>query len=353
MCKMAWGVTWTGPWTFAMVMAFSLTPSRAAGLDQEAMIEFLTQGICLDSAYQPTNQIPIVDACVSTRPQTLHDRAAYQKRDWADKRQSGLSRQASDAVLDEVDGEPVIEQTFDFGDLPGRSFGRFDRGDGGQVILLVSGWASIVMTEDSGGGVQWFISEGCPLAMRSHALGWLLFDGSVSTNGWQNSIAKTSNGRMPINCPDHLNDAYTRYRRDNVEFPIRVVIGGRVTQSDRIFDVIITEHFGGSSPNLTQNAHLERFYFARDFGMVRWERWQNGNAISQVKRTKLQLDAQDVEASSRCPTVKYSVAPGPGWYKIDCRMWTTLVKLQGAWSVSDFHWLTFEHTNWPTIKFGH
>lgn len=73
--------------------------------------------------------------------------------------------QASDSVVQRRGARTLVVQTFDFG-AGGRVFGRFDGGlgtgsggtgggDGGQVLMLVDGWSTAVMTEDGGGGVQW------------------------------------------------------------------------------------------------------------------------------------------------------------------------------------------------------
>ena len=69
--------------------------------------------------------------------------------------------QASDSVIQRRGAGTLVVQTFDFG-RGGRVFGRFDGGgDGGQVLMPVDGWSSVAMTEDGGGGVQWFIGEAC------------------------------------------------------------------------------------------------------------------------------------------------------------------------------------------------
>jgi hypothetical protein len=86
--------------------------------------------------------------------------------------------QASDSVVERRAGRTLVVQTFDFG-TDGRVFGRFDggRGDGGQVLLFIGDWASFAMTEDGGGGVQWFIGKTCrsPVDQDARFLGWLIF----------------------------------------------------------------------------------------------------------------------------------------------------------------------------------
>jgi hypothetical protein len=312
------------------------------------MLDFLAQSLCLDASGKPTSQIPIVDDCSSTRPQRGDDRAVYRKHDWPDRRvptKALLAYQASDSVLEERAGRPVIEQVFLFGDAPGRSFERFEVG-AGNVVLLVDGWASIVMTDDNT-GVQWFIGEGCKQSAERGRLGWLLFNRDTPTGRWADVTPNLSKGKYENDCPAAFGPSYTRYRRENMTFPFRVVDGNRVTEVSRALDAIVTDHFGGGSPDFASDNHLERFYSARHLGLVRWERWENvNNRPSAQRQAKAAQASQLLDISDRCPTVDYSTSPGPGWSRVDCRMWTTIVKVNKPWAVNDLHWRAFEDANW-------
>ena len=332
------------------VAVWLINPASAASLDKTDMVKFLTQSLCVDASGNVTSQIPIIEHCTAMRPQRGSDRAVYRKHDWPDRRlprYSLLAHQASDSVLQGPAGKPVVEQTFDFGDFPGRLFGRFDRSDGGQVVLLVKGWASIVMTDDSTGGVQWFISNGCKHSIERGRKSWLLFNRNTPTGRWAHVVANAGLGRSAADCPQQFNLAYTRYRRARVLFPFRIVQGSTVTDTSRVLDVVVTDHFGGAATNPASNAHLERFYFARHLGWVRWERWNNsGNSAYAADRAMLIQRAQSLSASGRCPMVDFSNSPGPGWYEVDCRMWTTIVKRTKPWSVNEYHWRAFSDTGW-------
>ena len=320
----------------------------AAPLSTNDMVDFLAQSLCINSSGKPTSQLPIIDNCPIMRPQRTDDQAIYRKRDWPDTRAPGLlAHQASDSVLAISGAEPVVEQTFDFGDLPGRSFGHFDKGDNGQVVMLTNGWADIVMTEDLTAGIQWFVGTGCKRSVVSGTPGWLLFNQNTPTGTWAHIIASTALDRSFSDCPQQFNQAFTRYRRERIVFPFRLVNGGNVTIITRPLDVMITDHFGGTAANPASNAHLERFYSARHFGLVRWERWDNGDNDSfKPQRAKLQHDMQDLDASGRCPAIAYSTAPGSSWYRVDCRTWTTIVRIFKPWAVEDFGWRAFSETKW-------
>lgn len=323
---------------------------RAASLSQKDMIDFLAQSLCLDASGHTLAQIPILDSCKFMRPQLSGDIAIYRKHDWPDTRQPGsyrLGHQASDSVLLRTSVTPVVEQTFDFGGASGREFEHFDSVDGGQVVLLMRGWATAVMTQDPTGGVQWFIGNGCRRSRDGGKLSWLFFNQDVPSDRWGSVVANAGLAHFATECPLRFNLAYTRFRRDTVSFPFRVVSDGTVTKTNRPLDVIISEHFGGGAPDAASNAHLERFYFARHLGWIRWERWENTNSPTHAVRAAADLRRVGLlKASGRCPAVSYSTPPGPGWEQVDCRTWTTMVKLNKPWRVSDFHWHAAEDADW-------
>lgn len=129
------------------------------------------QRICLDEQGKPTRMLPIEAACLRSRHQRADDVATYRKHDWPNalgEPEIALGYQASDSVIQRRGGQRLFVQTFDFGNAPS-TFGRFDggKGDGGRVAVLVGEWSSYAMTEDGGGGVQWFLGEACMSAPRS------------------------------------------------------------------------------------------------------------------------------------------------------------------------------------------
>ena len=273
-------------------------------------------------------------------PQNGDDPIVWRRHDWAGRadvsgRPGGY--QASDSVEDDLPRGRVYVQTFDFGDAS-RKFERFDlgQGDGGQALALVDGSVYGAMTEDGGNGVQWFVGEGCrsPSDAEGALKGWLFFDDGVTRNTWRDRVAHLNIERRAASCPWLFNDAYTRWRRLDVHFPYRIDAAGSQTREGTwSVDTVLSEHYGGSS---IQNAeHLERFWFGRGYGLLRWERWENGDRSS---RRDSDDAAQTFAQSRRCGPVEGSAAPGPHWAMVDCRTWTNFVKLEQPWKVSAFNW---------------
>lgn len=316
------------------------SPTYAGPFSDRDIINFLTQSLCLDSSGESTNQAPYVDDCKNMRPQRGADQAAYFKRDWPDAHYAPhyvlTGHQESDSVLYGAENNPIVEQTLDFGGDADHEFGRFDHSDGGQVAVLVKGWASLIMTQDANTGVGWFIGEGCRYSSEEAKLGWLAFNRDTPTGRWA-EITHHLSLQHTFTCPQKFGVAYLRYRYENVSFPFRVVEGDKVSNVARKLNVIISEHYGGT--NIAEANHLERFYFARNLGLVRWERWEN---IALHNDPTITQRAQALASSDRCPPVEYSKAPGSNWIQVGCRNWTTIVRNSAHRTVSSFHWRAFD-----------
>jgi hypothetical protein len=322
-----------------LLAAATLLPPAANPLSEEEMISYLAQSVCLDQMGRPIPLLPIDPACNNHRPQTSNDTATYRKHDFPDRsdpRAPLLGYQASDSVVKPDGSHIVVVQTFDFGDTH-RVFGRFDagEGDGGQALLLVNGWATAAMTEDGGDGVQYFVSDECRTSakLERHFLGWLMFRSDVTQDRWRDQATNLNKARNPDDCPAHFNAAYTRYRMASLEFPFRVVDGNESLKSEGYpLDVIISEHYGGKT--ITTADHFERFYFAKNLGLIRWERWSRHRDMDEP--------AALFARSGRCPRLDMEETPDRDWRLVDCRTWTTMVLQHAAWSVAEFRWEALE-----------
>ncbi len=317
------------------------TPATAQRLSDAEMIDYLVQRICLDAEGKPTRALPIEATCRRSRLQRSDDAATYRKHDWPNALgvpEIALGYQASDSVIDRRGGRTLFVQTFDFGNAP-RVFGRFDggQGDGGQVAVLVGEWSSYAMTEDGGGGVQWFIGEACRSAPRSDRrfLSWAILHNDAREDAWASVVARLNIVPSADVCPTRFNAAFTRYRLDRMDFPFRIVGDppDAVRTLEHRLDVVVSEHFGGTSIETAD--HLERFHLAKGLGLVRWERWSN-NAVARDPDAR--ANATALAQTARCPRLDRYGAPGRGWILVDCRTWTTLVTQRSPWSVKDYNW---------------
>jgi hypothetical protein len=118
-------------------------------------------------------------------------------------------------------------------------------------------------------------------------------------------------------CPTRLNAAFTRW---SVElFSYRAAAG----QGPPIaLQTLISEHYGGARPEAAD--HIERFYFTRELGSTRWERWQSLSRTREFRADQVTRAASELAASGRC-----AAANPPGgdadYVMADCREWTLIV----------------------------
>jgi hypothetical protein len=84
---------------------------------------------------------------------------------------------------------------------------------------------------------------------------------------------------------------------------------------------LVSEHYGGERPEAA--GHVERFYFTRELGSTRWERWQNLAHSRGFGAERLSKTAADLALSGRCS--KPPTPEGAEFVMIDCREWTQIV----------------------------
>ncbi len=259
----------------------------------QGALPFVVQSICTE----PT-ALPFEAGCGARRPALAAASLPWRKFDWS-------GTQASDAVLAARRGQPVARQNFDFGDGP-RRFGVLDNqpgrsGDGGDLIGQRGADTAIMMTEDGTGGVQWFQGPGCEEEPEGGLGGWLLFDDQAGPQ-WRARVARLRITRASARCPLRYVPAYTRWRRLAIVYPWW---DGDRAGAPFTAESIISEHYDGW--DIVRARHLERFWFARDLGKLRWERWERGAGETSLPA---------------CPAITGADAPGPDWRLADCRFWT-------------------------------
>jgi hypothetical protein len=173
-------------------------------------------------------------------------------------------------------------------------------GDGFQTAEVGSdGWVRFTSTKDGGTPyVQFFVGQNCG------GSGWLVFNVNAQSGSWRDAVARLSISPDPAACPP-LGQAYTRYRRETVDFPFAMA----GTLSTRSLAVMISEHY--DFPSIAESQALERSYLAQGYGLVRWEAW--GRAPPSIP-----------DLPERCSPVAFSDPPQAGWFLRDCRTYTNI-----------------------------
>jgi hypothetical protein len=297
----------------------------------EVISDFLIQNVCLDMSGTVLEGVSPIDGdgrCVAQRDLVPGENLPYHKHDHP----SPGDRAAAPRGYQRHDSFPVetawfgkvVEHSFDFGAGEGRRFGIFDagRGDGGDITVTSATAASFAATEDGGGGFQLFVGASCKGRVSPAGLAdsWLiaLFDPSRASPLQGEAVARLDDlraGRQD-NCPPRLNAAFTRWYVRPVLYRAAEGQGTPVALT-----TLISEHYGGERREGAD--HVERFYFTRELGSTRWERWQNQQGSRGFSTEKLAKAAADFAASGRCS--KPEAPEGDAFVMIDCREWTLIV----------------------------
>jgi hypothetical protein len=322
-----------GIWCLSLAVALIGPATTLAGPDDvglpDIVRDFMIQNVCLDTSEAVLDGVSPIDGdrrCVAQRDLIAGEKLPYHKHD-----HPGTTDKAAPRGYQRHDSFPVetaqfglvIEHSFDFGFGGGRQFGAFDagRGDGGDVTLLSPEAASFAATEDGGAGFQLFVGSDCRDRVGTGALNrsWIiaLLDPNRPLQGETVARLKSlKEGRLE-SCPARLNTAFTRWYLRPVQYRAAEGQGVPVTLT-----TLISEHYGGENPESAD--HVERFYFTRELGSTRWERWQNLEHSRDFSPDRLAKTASALALSGRCSKAD-TPAKGGQFVMIDCREWTLVV----------------------------
>jgi len=294
---------------------------------QATIRDFMIQNVCVDAAGAvlprrgPLDPSPL---CPKQRDLAPGERLPYHKHDHPSPdhaRELPLGYQRHDSVPVATAGlGVVVEHSFDFGPPEGRQFGVFDRGsDGGDVVVLSPGAASIAATEGGGGPFGVWVGE-CngPLTAEALTHSWLIAEFAPSGGAaLQGEAIARLNGVSGggATCPRHFNPAFTRWRIVPFRYRAAPGQGEPVTLS-----TLVSDHYGGADPPTAD--HVERFYFTRELGGTRWERWQNIKGNKMFGAALIAERAAGFAATRRCSPAEPPA--GAAMLLIDCREWTRI-----------------------------
>ncbi len=296
--------------------------------------DLMIQNVCLDAAGAVRWGRSPIDAgpdCAAQRDLLPGEPLPYHKHDHPspDHRAGqplGYQRHDSYPVETAGFGAPgfaTVEHSFDFGAGEGRHFGVFDTGsDGGDIAILSPGIVSFGATEDGGAGFQLFVGE-CrgPVDASAFARSWIIveFDPTrpMPLRGETTARLKDLKKGEQQTCPTRFNAAFTGWRVAPFLYRAAPGQGTPITLT-----TLISDHYGGGNRDTAD--HVERFYFTRELGGTRWERWQNANGNKQFGAAKITGMAAWFAGTGRCSTSE----PPAGKARmvlIDCREWTRIV----------------------------
>jgi hypothetical protein len=323
-----------GKFVISIAVALLLGQGTAEGAQGGAPIAetvggFLVQNVCVDGAGRvEPGRSPLDGAagCPHQRDLRAGEALPYHKHDHPSPEQAAadpLGYQRHDSYPVETAGlGTVVEHSFDFGTGGGRRFGIFDRGaDGGDVAVINGSDVSFGATEDGGSGFVLWVGD-CRGEVTPAALArsWLIieFDPAHPQPMQGQSLARLNGvpgGRTQ--CPSRLNAALTTWRTVPFAYRAGPGQGTPVTLTS-----LISEHYGGADRDTAD--HVERFYFTRELGGTRWERWQNARGNKQFGAATVAERARWFAATGRCSPAD-PPAGSARMVLVDCREWTRIV----------------------------
>ena len=314
----------------AMPATAAVAEETAIAATADTVRDFMIQNVCTnaaDAVLPGRNPLDGAHACPVQRDLRPGERLPYHKHDHPspDQRSGaplGYQRHDSFPVATAGFGA-VVEHSFDFGAGEGRRFGVFDAGsDGGDIAILSPGGVSMGATEDGGGGFQLFVGE-CSGPIEAAALthSWIIarFDPTqpAPLAGETVALLKDLRKGAQTDCPARFAQAFTRWRVTPFRYRAAPSQGTPV-----ILTTLISEHYGGAEPATAD--HVERFYFTRELGGTRWERWQNAKGNAMFGAAMIAERAAQFAATGRCGAAE-PPAGGARMLLIDCREWTRVI----------------------------
>ena len=251
-----------------IVLIFAAWVSESAAHSQNAappgwalVYDFLVQDVCLDHSGRVIPAVTPADGaekCPAHRNLRIGENLPYHKHDWpaADdpRHPDGYSQNDMFPIhLPEL-GTAVVQAR----SLLGRA--------GGGLIVFSSNFAASMMTLD-GTGFQVFYGPLCASSDPAQQVenAWIFVGRDFAIGRSGDTVARLT--RYRDKCPNRLASSYTRWYSEPITLRVRSPAGGVAPFS---LVGLVSDHFGGRNPILAQR--LERFYFTREFGLVRWER---------------------------------------------------------------------------------
>ena len=283
--------------------------------------DYMIQDVCLDASSKIVlNVSPLQRSkdCLKSRNLNVNEQLTYHKHDWPNfgsekAHPLGYQRSNSFPANSVVFGKVAV-QTFDFGAAT-RKFDSFDAGDGGQIVAFSDGSASIILTQDGGAGLQIMFNDSCSdnvIDSRSLRDTWIIGNKSLETESAGNLIAKLRISTN-FNCPTGYDFSYTEWEFRDVSY--RVNLAGDRSNPIR---TLVSSHYGSKS--VATADHMENFYFTKQLGWTRWERWVNLDLSKQPLEDSVR--ASNFENTKRCARNETKLTSR--WALVDCREWTNI-----------------------------
>jgi len=162
--------------------------------------------------------------------------------------------------------------------------------DGYNIDEADGTYAAISGTRDPVGGIQPFWAPGCTFNDA-----WLLFPTDTINLVWGSAIAQV---RIAQTCPTQFDSALTLWDKYT----------SYTYASGKNMSTVTSWHYGAAT--VTDASHIEKFFYTREYGLTRWERWER------------QANGSPLPRSFGCN----GIDSHDGFVRRDCRDWSTDIR---------------------------
>ena len=336
-----------------MLMVLCLASHHPVFAEEQMNIrDFLIQDVCIDSAGTVLSISPLDKSCTHLRNLKPNELLPYHKHDWSEANSSetdGYQRSDSVALLTRDLGEVIIS-TFDFGDGI-RRVGFYDgeNGDGFGLFSISEGWAGSMMTLDRSGGPQLFVDlDRCSdkVSLASIMGGWRFGPSDLTKNPSGTTLQRIKRvNKLGVPCPTKGTFSTTHWFMTDFK-PM-----SRHGEAARSLKTLVSEHYAGDPAKPFKN--MERMYFSRDLGRMRWERWQNLSSQPLGNEEPGKEMSEKLEESGRCNGGEGRPHYEGLWSMVRCREWTNIIPASFNHGDRLSEWLKPIMTLYPQTPIGH
>lgn len=305
------------------VSAQTAPPSPDAPPGWAHAYDYMVQDVCTDDGGRVIANISPADTparCPHRRDVRIGEPLPYHKQDWPPTQQL----QQAPFGHQRADSFPIHTEMFGTVVAQARGMGAIDPAtrrfvaapSGGGLYFFSERYVASGFTDDVVHGPQFFLGPRCASSneRERHLDAWIFVARDFSEDRPGETIAHQT-GRMQGCLNGRFANSYTDWHVEPLTLRTRTADGVQ----PHAFQVLISNHFGG--PTIETAKNLERFYFTREFGLARWERWQN---LDLQQRPNDVSRAQVLATSGRCDPVQHVPSTSGHWVMVDCRQWTNI-----------------------------
>jgi hypothetical protein len=282
----------------------------------------MIQNVCLNDDGKPLRMSPLDDRCLRQRDLLPGEALPYHKDDWPALK----DRLASPAGKQRGDSFPLLHKelglvafhTFDWGDGV-RKFGRYDgiNGDGGSLVVVASGMVGSILTIDQRAGVQLLVNKSAchgSVDLQGLLVGWPFAAADTASDGVHYSQLKRVQNFGEA-CPASASHVITVWYFTGFAPMVATGEAGK-----KQIHTLISEHYSGT--DIDNSPNMERMYFSRELGRMRWERWQN---LSRQERSDDLSRTEKLADDGRCIGGVGKPNHAGEWVMVACHEWTNIV----------------------------